>query len=155
MSLAIRNSAKAVILHNGQVLLLQAIWNGGLGYFLPGGGQDPGETLDEAVVREVREETGLNVDVVRLLRVREYIGPRHPAAKDDAETHRVDVIFLCRPVGEPGALGGHAEDDEQIGFEWADLTRVPQLDFYPRALAPMIAGLPAADGDDPYVGETE
>ncbi|MGW7362668.1 NUDIX domain-containing protein [Streptomyces sp. NPDC054841] len=155
MPLAIRNSAKAVVLHNDQVLLLQAIWNDGLGYFLPGGGQDPGETLGEAVVREVREETGLDVDVVRLLWVREYIGPRHPSVEEDADTHRVDVIFLCRPVGEPGALGGHAEDEAQIGIEWVDVARVPQLAFYPRPLAPMIADLTTADGRNPYVGEVE
>ncbi|MET8683633.1 NUDIX domain-containing protein [Streptomyces sp. NPDC004732] len=155
MSLAIRNSAKAVILHNGQVLLLQAIWNGSLGYFLPGGGQKPGETLEEAVIREVREETGLDVDVVRLLWVREYIGPRHPGDKEEADTHRVDVIFLCRPVGKPGTLGGHAEDEAQIGFEWAAPAHVPQLAFHSRALATKIAGLTDAGGDNPYVGETE
>lgn len=55
--------------------------------------------------------------VYGLLWIREYIGSRHPSVKDEADTHRVDVVFLRRPVGEPGALAGHAEDEAQIGIE--------------------------------------
>jgi len=54
----IRNSAKAVIIKDGKVLLTQNIDEEGLFYLFPGGGQEKGETLHEAVVRECIEELG-------------------------------------------------------------------------------------------------
>lgn len=48
----IRNSAKAVILKDSKILLTRNIDNEGVFYLFPGGGQDHGETLTEAVKRE-------------------------------------------------------------------------------------------------------
>jgi 8-oxo-dGTP diphosphatase len=62
-----RVAVSAIIFEQGRVLLAQRRdidwWN------LPGGGMELGETVDEAVVREVLEETGLKVEIVRLVGV--------------------------------------------------------------------------------------
>jgi 8-oxo-dGTP diphosphatase len=62
-----RIAVSALIFEHGRVLLAHRRdidwWN------LPGGGLEPGETVDEAVVREVLEETGLQVEVERLVGV--------------------------------------------------------------------------------------
>ncbi|MEU3904133.1 NUDIX domain-containing protein [Streptomyces goshikiensis] len=58
-AVTVRNAAKAVVLHDGRVLLQRARWEGHDCYLVPGGGQHPGETLGAAVRREVHEETGL------------------------------------------------------------------------------------------------
>ncbi|MEJ7630816.1 MAG: NUDIX domain-containing protein, partial [Nocardioidaceae bacterium] len=50
---------------------------------IPGGAQEVGETSTEAAVREVREETGLNVEVNGLVGI--YSDPRHVIAYDDGE----------------------------------------------------------------------
>ncbi len=52
----IRVAARALIIRDGAVLLQVCTIGGREVYLLPGGGQEPGETLAEAVVREVREE---------------------------------------------------------------------------------------------------
>lgn len=67
-----RLAAYAVVVANHRVLLTELSENvlGGAGlWVLPGGGIDPGEEPEEAIVREVWEETGQQVDTVRLLRV--------------------------------------------------------------------------------------
>src|SRR3954463_9554355 len=65
---------------------------------LPGGGVDPGESLTMAVVREVKEETGIDVEVDDVVGV--YTNPRHVMAYDDGEVRQqFSLCFRARPVG--------------------------------------------------------
>ncbi|MFF8994058.1 NUDIX domain-containing protein [Streptomyces sp. NPDC014983] len=150
VSATIRNAAKAVVLNDGRVLLQRAHWEGRCCYFLPGGGQHPGEALGATVRREVHEETGLDVTPERLLWLREYIGANHGGPLED---HRVEAIFLCRPEGDPHKLGGHAEDDVQTGLEWVELEKVPGLNLLPQGLRTLIANLPHGGYPDRYLGD--
>ncbi|MCL4545706.1 MAG: NUDIX domain-containing protein [Chloroflexi bacterium] len=97
----------AVVTRGERALLAQrrdsGWWN------LPGGGLEAGETADEGVVREVFEETGLNVEVVRLVGV--YSKP---------QAHEIVLLFECREVG--GAL--HCTDESQA-FQWVSPTTLP------------------------------
>jgi 8-oxo-dGTP diphosphatase len=79
-----------------------------LGWALPGGFVDEGETVEAAAVREAREETGLEVALTDLLGV--YSDPRR-----DARRHTMSTVFLGRASGEP--LGG---DDAALAsaFRW-------------------------------------
>ena len=123
----IRTCAKAVVIHDGRVLLQRANREGQDCYFLPGGGQHPGEPLDATARREVHEETGLTVTVEKMLWLREYIGAHHDHADTEAETHRIEAVFHCTPDSNPGRLGGLAEDAAQTGLEWVQLEKVPSL----------------------------
>ncbi|WP_051823410.1 NUDIX domain-containing protein [Streptomyces sp. NRRL S-1448] len=153
-SATIRTSAKAVVLHEDQVLLTRAHWRDREYYFLPGGGQRPGESFGAAVRREVHEETGLTVTVDRLLWLREYIGAHHGEPDDGSETHRIEAIFLCTPTSDPHQLGGHAQDDTQIGLEWVPLRKVPTTDLLPQAIRQPLADLsPTPPTPDAYLGD--
>ena len=65
-----------------------------IGFALPGGFVEVGETVEEAVIREMKEETGLDVVVLRQFRV--YSDP-----KRDPRFHTVSVVFECVARGEP------------------------------------------------------
>jgi 8-oxo-dGTP pyrophosphatase MutT (NUDIX family) len=58
-------AVRAIVLRDGQLLVMQRNKFGKKYITLPGGGVEPGETPKQAVVREVEEETGLDIKVVR------------------------------------------------------------------------------------------
>jgi len=64
------------------------------GYALPGGFVDYGETVESAAIREAKEETGLDVTLVRQFHV--YSDPAR-----DPRQHNVTVVFIARADGKP------------------------------------------------------
>src|SRR6266508_5897936 len=80
----------------GRVLMQRRSDSGN--WSLPGVVMELGETIGQAVVREVHEETGLEVELTGILGV--YTDPRHIIAYDDGEVRQEFVIaFNARPVG--------------------------------------------------------
>ena len=94
----------AVILSDGRVLLVKRGTEPARGHWsIPGGLIELGESLSEAIVREVREETGLDVEPVELIEILDRI---HREG-DRVRYHYVIADYLCRVVG--GTL--HAASD--------------------------------------------
>ncbi len=86
----------AVVIRDGQVLLVQRAQEPLSGkWTLPGGAVELGETLEEAVVRELREETGLEVRVLELVEAFERISRDE---SDRPRYHYVLLDYLCVPV---------------------------------------------------------
>lgn len=130
----IRNSAKAVIIANDQILLTKNVDADGYFYLYPGGGQEKGEELRDAVIRECIEETGCKVSVKDLLFIREYIGENHEFAEWDSDTHQVEFYFECAIEEEEASLTGHNPDGDQIGVEWIALQQLDEIRVYPKGL---------------------
>lgn len=106
-------AVSAAIFRNGKVLVVRRARKPALNlYTLPGGAVEAGETLVEAAIREVREETSLSIEPVALAGHREVI------ARDDAgkvERHFVILCFASRWLsGEP------VLSDELNDSRWVD-----------------------------------
>jgi 8-oxo-dGTP diphosphatase len=87
----------AVIVQDGQVLIVKRKYDPLAGQWsLPGGGVELGETLEDSIVREMLEETGLEIEVGPVIEVFDRI------TRDDegkVRYHFVLVDYLCWPVG--------------------------------------------------------
>jgi len=130
--------AVAAIVRDGEGrILLQRRSDDGR-WNLPAGAIDPGESPDEAVVREVREETGLEVRPVRVAGVFGGAdGFRHRYGNGD-EVEFTAIVFECEIAG--GSLG--SDSDETAELRWFHLPERPPLSIeYP--LEAMLAGGPA------------
>ncbi len=118
-ALGVRASVSAVIFDRRGRLLLQQRSDGGQ-WGLPGGSVEIGESVHDAVIREVREETGLHVTVRRLVGV--YSDPalqvvRYP---DGNVWHYVSVCFECAVRG-----GELTTCDETLALRYVSPARMP------------------------------
>jgi 8-oxo-dGTP pyrophosphatase MutT (NUDIX family) len=111
--------AAAVIFDDTGRLLLQRRGDNGL-WGLPGGAMEVGESAAQTVVREVKEETGYDVEIVRLVGV--YSDPRHTTIRyaDGNAFQFVSCLFECRIVG-----GSPMLCEETTALEWFDPRRLP------------------------------
>jgi 8-oxo-dGTP pyrophosphatase MutT (NUDIX family) len=117
---SLRVSATAFIRDDaGRVLLQQRSDNGF--WNLPGGGLELGESVAEACVREVREETGLIVEIVRLIGV--YSAPEITTMSypDGRVVQYVTSLFECRVIG-----GKLEVDAESLALDWFDPQKLPK-----------------------------
>jgi 8-oxo-dGTP diphosphatase len=102
----------ALIIDGDRILLVERGREPLKGWWsLPGGVVETGERLEEATRREVREETGLEVEIVCLLEVFERI---MRDADGRPEYHYVLMDYLCRPAG-----GELCAADDASRVQWA------------------------------------
>src|SRR5437762_10454498 len=119
-ALGVRPSVSAVIFDGTRRLLLQKRSDGGQ-WGLPGGSVEIGESVTEAVAREVREETGLTVTARRLIGV--YSDPKLQVVRypDGNVWHYISVCFECVVRG-----GELTTCDETLALDWFSPSRLPR-----------------------------
>lgn len=98
----------------GHVLLLKHTYRRARPWGLPGGGLTPGESLEECLKREIREETGLEVEVEKMLSF-----GAHP------DRRLVDAIFACKPL--PGYTLERFKPNAEISeARWFSMSALPE-----------------------------
>ena len=150
--MAIRNAAKAIVIRDGKVLLNRCVNDDNEIYYdLPGGGQHQFKTMEEAVMREVLEETGYYVKINRFVALAEEIYDDLKVREKYCDySHRILHIFLTELANEqtidPIETDFHQEESVWLSYEEAD-----KMTFCPRQLSGRISQL--IFGDTPqYLG---
>lgn len=146
-----KNSAKAIIIDNDKVLLLKKKYDdGSIIYTLPGGTQESGETLEQAVIREVYEEVAAKVSVIKLLNVYEH--QRNSKKHHDDISHKIEFAFLCHLEEVYQPKMGDIPDPHQVAVEWKNVNHLTQLTLSPKRLPEIITRYMTLDANI-YLGD--
>ncbi|MER6443975.1 NUDIX hydrolase [Streptomyces venezuelae] len=123
-----------IVIEDDQILLLDQDTGSDRSWSLPGGKVEPGETLEEALKREMLEETGVEIEVVRLLYV-----------CDATAAQVVHITFEARRIGgQVGAVTEGADTRPIRQVEFVKLAELPGLGFSAKFMALCQDGFPEA-----------
>ena len=148
----VRTSTKALIVQDRRILLNQYRNAAGEWYGMPGGGQNHGENLPDALRRECIEEIGASITVGPLRFIREYIGKNHGFAQKDNQFHQVDFIFECSVPADYTPSLGTNPDSRQAGVVWLPVDELAKYRIFP-GIVRMLA-MPKSAGELPvYLGD--
>ncbi|MGI8420040.1 MAG: NUDIX domain-containing protein [Candidatus Levyibacteriota bacterium] len=121
--------AVAVIIHNNTVLLMERMSTGKEYFTFPGGGVEDDETVEQAVIREVKEETSLEVKIEKLIYKHFY--------NDNFKGRSNQYFYLCSYISGVPMLGEANEKEEmKLGKEfykpqWMPVSQLSSLLLYP------------------------
>ena len=136
-------SVTAVVVDAGRLLMVHRADNDL--WALPGGGHELGESIEDTVVREVKEETGIDVEVTGLVGL--YTNPAHVMAYDDGEVRQqFSLCFRARVLG-----GQLANSPESKAVRWVPIGEVDALNIHPSMRLRIQHGLDS-DRRQPYLG---
>lgn len=112
-----------VILVNpdGQVLIGKREGSHAPYYSIPGGYLEPGESFETAAIREVKEETGLDI-----------VNPSVLCVTNNLQTHKAEglhVISVCLLAKEFSGILAVMEPEKCSGWQWSDPTDLPEPHF--------------------------
>lgn len=152
--MGIRNSAKAIIIEDTKLLAIKKQDKDGYYYILPGGGQEHGENLHQALKRECIEEINVEIEIGDLLFIREYIGRNHEHYEFDSEIHQTEYMFSCRIANNSKDIqNGIVPDEGQIGVEWLHLSELLNYRLYPQTMRKYITDYTASKDLPVYLGD--
>jgi len=123
--LSFRPSVYGVIINEGKILLSRQ-WDG---YDFPGGKIELGETIEEALIREVKEETGLEVNVGKIVACENSF---FKLAKDGKPVQSILIYYLCSVTGGKISNDYLSENEKNYAntAEWMELSQIEKIKFY-------------------------
>ena len=144
--MTINNSIKAIIIDKTRLLTVHMRNSEGKEYYtLPGGKQEPNELMLDALKREVKEETGYDIEPKSLLFIREGFN-------EENESHRIEFMFICETIGEADERSLEY-DVNQVGTKWISIDNITHEELYPAEMRNIIKRHFLGKPNEIYLGE--
>ena len=122
--LVLRPAVYAIIVYEGKVLLMEMRYTGK--YHHPGGGISLGERIEDALKREIREETGIEVEIERFARFEELFFYYDPS---ETAYHGLHFYYVCRPKTLELLNDTQVKDDAAGKPRWVNIQGLQVQDF--------------------------
>ena len=151
LSYPIRVRPTALIVRDNVVLLAEYPDERGVHYNLIGGGVEAGETIQEALGREILEETGYSdINIGKLILVHEFEPQRDKQINIDAP-HTLDLIFHCELPPDAVPSQPAKLDPGQVGISWVPLEDLPNVTLLPALTKQILAYLNGDGVEDLFI----
>ncbi len=121
-------SVCGVLIKNNKILLTKV----GDDYYLPGGHSQIGETSQETIVREFKEETGLDVDPLSVISTYENFWKRN-----EKDCHQLCVYYKLKMVDETQELVLNS-DTKGTEYVWLELEKLKTINLFPNGISDQI-----------------
>lgn len=129
MNIPYHKRAVAIIIQNKKILLMHRIKNGQEYYVFPGGTIEDEETPEQTAIREIKEETSLDITLGKLLYEHE-------------DEICYGYYFLAQNIRGQARLGGEELDrnnsDNHYALQWVDISDLANILIYPPEIAQAI-----------------
>ena len=116
----------AIIIKDNKLLMVKTRKHGEEYYLLLGGGIEYGETIEEALKREVLEETGFIVKILKPVYINEYIH------RDNKSKRVVNIFFITKILGIDKTR--KINDDDIVEVMLIDIDKLDKIELYPKKL---------------------
>ena len=131
MNRPIRIRVSALIVRDEKLLLIKCHDDEiGLHYNVPGGGLEYGETLEDGLRRELKEETCVDIEIGPFVMLYEVLHPDETLPK--GVHHSLGVFFKCTIQNGFEPRLPDTPDEFQIGVEWVAIEDLPKFPLWPR-----------------------
>jgi len=102
---------------------------------LPGGSLEEGESLSEAMVREFKEETGIEIEIVEQIGITDFLLPWK--WKGYTDVHHIAVFYKVRKIGGEISVPEEFEGQDSLGAEWVNRQDISEDNASPLVLKAM------------------
>lgn len=145
LSTTIRNTVRAVIIRDGHILMQKKQDElKGVRYTLPGGAQEVGESLLEALQRECQEEIATDVIAGEIMHMADFF--KQKFQPEPHLQHQLEILFRCQVPDLYTPKNGSKPDKHQVAVEWVAIHELAQTTVFPSFLKKILSTLAEPSG---------
>ena len=133
-----------ILIEDDRILLIEHTKNNRKYWLVPGGGVDWGESAAEALIREFKEETGLDIEVEKFLFISETIAP-------DKQKHVINLYFKIKKAENSSNIMKLGEEEMLTDLRFIPEDEIKNIKLYPNIKEKLIKLLNKGN-IEPYLG---